>query len=143
MRLLTAFALPLLLVACGSPRPRVIAPALTLDHIAWTPADLAKPIAVRALRGNAESTALLIRLDGAERPHVHADHDLVTVLLSGHGVLHLDGRRHEVHPGDVMEIPRGVAHWAESVGGPCEVYALFTGRYDGSDNHPVLPAEKP
>ncbi|MBA3687032.1 MAG: cupin domain-containing protein [Planctomycetes bacterium] len=131
-------ALALLLAGCGdAPSPRIITPALTIDQVAWTAADLVKPIAVRPLRSDADSTAMLIRLDGAERPHVHAEHDLVVVLRSGRGVIHLDGRSHEIGPGDVMEIPRGVVHWAESDGGPCEVYAVFTGTYDGSDVIPV------
>ena len=133
----------LLLVACADATPargRVV----TLDHVsaqmAWTPDELAKPIAVHRLHATAEVSASLIRLKDAEKPHVHQTHDLVVVMLSGSGVLHLGDRVIPVRPGDVMEIPRGTVHWAENTDpAGSEVYAVFSPPYDGMDNIPMLP----
>ena len=133
----------LLLSACADTTPdrgRVVASEGVREQTTWTPEELAKPIAVRRLRVTAEVSVSLIRLQGAEKPHIHQTHDLVVVMLSGGGVLHLGERTIPVKPGDVMEIPRGTVHWAENndpVGS--EVYAVFSPPYDGMDNIPVLP----
>lgn len=110
----------------------------------WTADELAKPIAVRPLRRTAETSVSLIRLAKAEQPHIHKDHDLVVVLLTGSARLHLGNRSIDVRPGDVMEIPRGVVHWAENTGPEAsEVYAIFSPPYDGRDNLPVPPVPLP
>lgn len=133
----------LLLAACAaapSGQGRVVAPDGSSERIVWTAEELAKPIAVRRLRATAEVSVSLIRLKDAEKPHIHQKHDLVVVMLSGAGVLHLGDRAIPVKPGDVMEIPRGTVHWAENTDpAGSEVYALFSPPYDGLDNIPVLP----
>lgn len=54
------------------------------------------------------------------------------MLLSGSGVLHIGDRVVSVKPGDVMEIPRKVVHWAENKDPEASVvYALFSPPYDG------------
>jgi mannose-6-phosphate isomerase-like protein (cupin superfamily) len=133
--------LSLALIGCGSapaPRGRVITTLPDPVDPLWSEAEQAKPIAVRRLRSTAEISISLIRLAGAEQPHIHKDHDLVVVLLSGQARLHLGNRTVDVRPGDVMEIPRGVVHWAENTGpGASEVYAIFSPPFDGRDNLPV------
>lgn len=133
----------LLLSACADTTPdrgRVLASEGVSEQTPWTPEELAKPIAVRRLRATAEVSVSLIRLKDAEKPHIHQAHDLVVVMLSGGGVLHLGERSIQVKPGDVMEIPRGTVHWAENTHpAGSEVYALFSPPYDGTDNIPVLP----
>ena len=133
----------LMLSACadsGSSRGRVVTPDNVTAQVAWTPEELAKPIAVRRLHATAEISVSLIRLKDAEKPHIHQPHDLGVVMLAGGGVLHLGDRAIPVKPGDVMEIPRGTVHWAENTDpAGSEVYALFSPPYDGLDNIPVLP----
>lgn len=146
--ILLSLALSLALAGCGSaPTPvrgRVITTLPDPINPLWSPAELEKSIAVRRLRATAETSVSLIRLAGAEQPHIHKDHDLVVVLLSGSARLHLGNRTVEVHPGDVMEIPRGVVHWAENIGpGASEVYAIFSPPYNGLDNIPVPPVPLP
>jgi quercetin dioxygenase-like cupin family protein len=137
------------LVGCtASPQPQARGRVITtlpdpVDPL-WTPDELAKPIAVRPLRRTAETSVSLIRLAGAEQPHIHKDHDLVVILLTGSARLHLGGRTVAVRAGDVMEIPRGVVHWAENTGpGASEVYAVFSPPFDGRDNLPVPPVPLP
>jgi mannose-6-phosphate isomerase-like protein (cupin superfamily) len=145
MRRCASMMMVLVAAGCGQAPPgRVVSPERTLVDPAWTAQELAKPIAVRRLRATPETSVSLIRLAGAEQPHLHRDHDLVVVLLSGAARLHLGERTVEVRPGDVMEIPRGVVHWAENSGpGASEVYALFSPPYDGLDHIPVPPLPIP
>lgn len=129
----------LFLAGCGSTvSGRVISPDSDVSDFAWTTEEITKPIAVRPRHATAETSVSLIRLAGAEQPHLHKDHDLVVVMLSGSARLHLGQRVIDVHPGDVMEIPRGVVHWAENTGRlASEVYVIFSPPYDGHDNLPI------
>jgi mannose-6-phosphate isomerase-like protein (cupin superfamily) len=48
--------------------------------------------------------------------------------------MHLADRVIDVGPGDVIDVPRGVVHWAENVGdGASEAYAVFAPPFDGKD----------
>jgi mannose-6-phosphate isomerase-like protein (cupin superfamily) len=130
------------LAGCAGQRPargRIITPLGVSAETTWKNEDKAKPIAGRLLRSTNEISVSLIRLRGAEAPHIHANHDLTVVMLSGSGVLHLGDKRIVVGPGDVMEIPRGVVHWAENTAPEAsEVYAIFSPPYlDNKDNVPV------
>jgi mannose-6-phosphate isomerase-like protein (cupin superfamily) len=145
---LALILLSLAVIGCGSAQPpargRVITTLPDAVDPLWTEAELAKPIAVRRLRATTETSISLIRLAGAEQPHIHKDHDLVVVLLAGQARVHLGDHVVEVHPGDVMEIPRGTVHWAENTGASAsEVYAVFSPPYDGRDNLPVPPVPLP
>lgn len=106
--------------------------------VRWTAEELAKPIAARRIGANASESMHLIHVGGAEPPHTHDEHDVVVVMLSGSAIVHLGETAEVVRPGDVMEIPRGVAHWAENTApGGSVVYAVFTPPYDGTDMHPL------
>jgi mannose-6-phosphate isomerase-like protein (cupin superfamily) len=133
------------ITACATPaRGRVVTADGPAEPVIWTAEEQARPIAVRALRATPGTSLSLIRLRAAEKPHIHQHHDLVVVMLSGGGVLHLGERSIAVHPGDVMEIPRGTVHWAENTDPlASEVYAVFSPPYDGLDNIPVLPFTAP
>ena len=131
--------LTLFLAGCGSAvGGRVISSDNDVSDFAWTAEEIAKPIAVRRRHATAETSVSLIRLAGAEQPHIHKDHDLVVVVLRGSARLHLGQRVIDVHPGDVIEIPRGVVHWAENTArSASDVYAIFSPPYDGQDHLPV------
>jgi mannose-6-phosphate isomerase-like protein (cupin superfamily) len=116
----------------------------TLTDPAWTAAELAKPIAVRRLQATQHTSINIIRLAGAEEPHIHRNHDLIVIVLHGTARLHLGEHVMEVRSGDIMEIPRGVVHWAENTGSEAsEVYAIFSPPYDGLDHIPVPPVPLP
>jgi quercetin dioxygenase-like cupin family protein len=136
-----ALALALALcTACGDrgAGPRVIAREGEMPPVAWSDAERAKPVAARLIHANDQSSTFLILLNQAEIPHTHDTHDVTVVMLSGGGVLHIGDRAENVRPGDVMEIPHGVVHWAENTApGGTVVYAVFTPPYDGTDMHPV------
>jgi mannose-6-phosphate isomerase-like protein (cupin superfamily) len=144
MMLVMLSAIALSMGCNAQSRGRVITMDETLSEVVWTATECAQPIAVRKLRVTAESSISLIRLAGAEKPHMHRNHDLIVVVLHGTARLHLGERVLEVQPGDIMEIPRGVVHWSENIGATAsEVYAVFSPPYDGLDNIPVLPLIPP
>ncbi|MBA2481454.1 MAG: cupin domain-containing protein [Planctomycetes bacterium] len=140
--LVSAVALALSLVAgCGAQRtaePRVVSRDGIMPAVAWSDAERAKPVAAKLLRTTDQASTFLILLNQAESPHTHDTHDVMVVMVSGGGILHIGDRAEPVRPGDIMEIPRGVVHWAENTApGGSVVYAVFTPPYDGSDMHPV------
>lgn len=103
-------------------------------EVSWTAEELAADIAVKRVRRNAESSHHLIRLRGKESPHVHENHDLVVFMRKGKARVFLKNRWHEMKGGDIIEIPRGVLHWAENAARePGEVYAVFSPPLDAPD----------
>lgn len=100
----------------------------------WTAEERARGMAVRSLKVTQETSHHLIRLRTAEPPHTHEFHDLTVYVLQGRAMVHLAGQTILVRPGDVIEIPRGVIHWAENLGpGDSLVYAIFNPPFDGKD----------
>lgn len=119
-----------------SVRPaRIISPEGILPKTAWSREERQKEIAVRTLKTTQEASFHLIRLRTTEKPHTHNNHDLTVVMLSGGARVFIEGRRYEVNPGDIVEIPRGKVHWAENRASEAsEVYAVFTPPFDGKDH---------
>ena len=150
MRTAALAASLIVLAGCGcgqrhtaSPSPRVIAPTGDVK-VAWTEAELTHDPSIRPLHADGRMSAVVLRLQGSEKPHRHVEHDLVVVLLTGRARLHLADRVVEAAPGDVMEIPRGVPHWAENIGpGACTAYVVSTPPLDPQDNVPLTPAAQP
>ncbi|MBA3848289.1 MAG: cupin domain-containing protein [Planctomycetes bacterium] len=137
----------LLLPACAERSVRVMRADGDLTPT-WSDAERGKPIAVRPLRADDRHSVMLVRLAGPEKPHIHADHDLVVVLLSGRVRMYLslvttagpDGQERTMHPGDIVEIPRGSVHWAENLDPDASVaYVISTPPYDPADTIPIEP----
>lgn len=78
----------------------------------------------------------------AEEPHVHARHDLTVVLLRGHGVLVVEGRRYALTSGDVVHVLRGRVH-AFAPQGNAVALAIFTPPLDGIDYVPAGAMRNP
>ena len=94
---------------------------------------------VRRLRVTPETSHHIIRLKNAEKPHIHKHHDLTVFVLEGTAVIHFDNKNLIAKAGDVIEIPRGVVHWAENLDRRgSQVYAIFNPPYEGKDYHPVI-----
>ncbi len=49
-------------------------------------------------------------------PHMHENADHVFMVINGNGVMRTDDAEVELHPGDVVFIPRGDYHWFENTG---------------------------
>ena len=60
------------------------------------------------------------------RPHVHEAHDLVVFVLDGEAIFHYKDSTTRIQKGDVIEVPKGVVHWAELMNDrPAVGYAVF------------------
>lgn len=82
-----------------------------------------------------------ILLKTAEKPHIHAKHDLAVYVLKGSSWIYLNDKKIELFPGDFVVIPRGTKHWAVNTGKePAEVLAVFSPPFDGKD---VVPVAEP
>lgn len=80
----------------------------------------------------------VVQVATRERPHVHAGHDLLVVMLAGRGVLHLAGREVPMQAGDVVTIARGTPHWFAREGAEVAVaLATFMPPLDAPDVVPV------
>ena len=109
-----------------------------LKEADWPTWDRAKAVAVRPLWKDRASSHALVRLAGSEKPHVHDAHDLTVFVLKGRVRMHLGDRSVELKPGDVVQVPHGLPHWAENLGpGAGEAYVIFSPFYEGQDKRLV------
>ena len=113
---------------------RLIQPGEMTQSVQWVEAETKSDIAIRKLRETPDASFQIVRLNTAEKPHVHEHHDLTVFVLRGRALMHLDNKAIPVRAGDVIDIPRGVPHWVENKSAsPSEVYAVFTPAFDGKD----------
>ena len=106
----------------------------TGPDVQWSPDELARDVAVKTLGATAQASFHFVHLKGAEPPHIHDRHDLTVFIFAGISVVHFKDRTVSMGPGDLIEIPRGVWHWAENLGhDPTQAYAIFTPPFDGED----------
>ena len=106
----------------------------TGPNVQWSPDELARDVAVKKLGGTAEASFHFVHLKGAEPPHVHDRHDLTVFIFSGTSIVHFQDCTVSMGPGDLIDIPRGIWHWAENLGkDPTQAYAIFTPPFDGKD----------
>jgi mannose-6-phosphate isomerase-like protein (cupin superfamily) len=89
---------------------------------------------VVALGRDAHTSHHVVHIRGAETPHRHDTHDLVVVILRGHGQMLLGTDRRPVGEGSILYIPRGTVHaFANESGEPAAAYAMYTPPFDGKD----------
>src|SRR5436190_1509461 len=120
------------------PAGRVITPEGSLPAITWTDEELGKDVALRTVRETDAASYHVVRLLKAEKPHVHDRSDLSVFVLSGSVNMHLGSRVVPVRPGQVIDVPKGVSHWAENASSePSFAYVIFAPAFDGKDRRPV------
>lgn len=128
-----------------APAARIVTPEGPLPSLAWTDEELSKDIALRTLRQTDAASYHVVRLLRAEKPHAHDRSDLSVFVLSGAVNMHIAGRVVPLASGDVVDIPRGVPHWAENASPTASTaYVVFAPAFDGKDRRPVedpKPAE--
>ncbi len=74
----------------------------------------------------------------AEDLHRHDDHDLMVIILRGHGTMQLGKERRLVGEGSILYIPRGTPHaFANASDRPAVAYAVYHPPYAGRDRIPV------
>jgi mannose-6-phosphate isomerase-like protein (cupin superfamily) len=76
----------------------------------------------------------LIAIRSAEVPHRHDRHDLVVVMLRGHGRMRLGVDERPVGPGSILYVPRGAVHaFRNEAPEPAIAYAVYAPAFDGLD----------
>lgn len=125
----------MLAAACADGRRGlVLTPSGPLERIEWTDAELMRDMAIRPLRATDQASYAVVRIVTAEPPHAHDRHDLTVYVLSGRVAMHLADRTVIVEPGDLIDVPRSVPHWAQNLSDPAsEAYVIFTPPFDGHD----------
>lgn len=80
----------------------------------------------------------IVQVRHRERPHIHKNHDLTIVMLSGEGYLMLDGKRVDLTVGDIAFIPRAVPHYfVNTFREPSAGLGIFSPPFDGKDTLPL------
>ena len=77
----------------------------------------------------------VVQIRDRETPHLHKTHDATVMMLKGQGFLMLEQRRIDLTVGDVVYIPRGVAHYfTNTAREPTVAFVTYTPSFDGKDN---------
>ena len=118
----------------GSERRTVALDALAEDD-GLAPGEAFKVI---ELGRDAHSSHHLVRIRDREVPHRHDRHDLVVVMLRGHGAMRLGSEERAVGEGSILYVPRGTVHaFRNASPEPAAAYAVYTPAFDGTDRIPV------
>jgi len=73
-----------------------------------------------------------------EVPHRHDRHDLLVVMLAGHGTMRIGDEVRSVAPRSILYVPRGAVHaFTNQSGEPAVAYAVYTPGFDGKDRVPA------
>ena len=135
--------LVLMATACArrGPRLAVDPPVDLAAFVAAHPAAAGQPARVDEVGRTATASYHVVQLQTAERPHVHAAHELTVVMLRGQGTLTRAGSRIPLAAGDTAVIPRGVVHWFAPEGARAVSFVVFSPPLDAPDTVPVPGAQ--
>jgi mannose-6-phosphate isomerase-like protein (cupin superfamily) len=76
----------------------------------------------------------LVAIRRAEVPHRHERHDLLVVMLRGHGRMRLGAEERPVGEGSILYVPRGAVHaFRNDAPEPAIAYAVYLPAFDGRD----------
>ena len=76
----------------------------------------------------------LVAIRDRETPHQHERHDLLVVVLRGHGFMRLGDEERPVGEGSILYVPRGTAHaFRNASNEPAVAYAVYLPAFDGED----------
>lgn len=128
-------------VACTSRAPQLVIGAGPDDLETFLTAHPPAPgqdIRVDELGRTTTASYHVVQVQGRERPHTHASHDLTVVVLRGRGTLVRAGSRIPLAAGDAVVIPRGVVHcFARDGHASAVALVVFAPPLDGPDSVPA------
>lgn len=79
----------------------------------------------------------LVWIRDREKPHRHDHHDLLVVILRGHGGMRIGATERLVGPGSILYVPRRTVHaFRNAAGTPAIAYAVYAPAFDGKDRVP-------
>jgi len=86
------------------------------------------------LARDASTSHHLVAIRGQETPHRHDHHDLLVVMLRGHGRMLLGAEERAVGEGSILYVPRGSVHaFRNESAEPAVAYAVYVPAFDGRD----------
>ncbi len=135
--------LPLLGLACAGPTPsRMLDVALPQGRVTESLAALlargglppGAELGVLELGRDPQTSHHLVWIRGAEEPHRHDLHDLLVVIVRGHGRMLLGDRETPVGEGSIVYVPRGRVHaFTNESPEPAAAYVVYVPGFDGRD----------
>jgi len=129
----------------GPPAPRLVIGALRhgLDsYLAAHPLPAGTEIRADRVGRSPGASVHVVQVRGRERPHRHAEHDLIVQMLRGEGVLTLEGARITMRAGDTAVVERGSVHWFASAPGTTAVALVtFAPPLDAPDSVPMADVD--
>jgi mannose-6-phosphate isomerase-like protein (cupin superfamily) len=76
----------------------------------------------------------VVAIRDREVPHRHDRHDLVVVMVRGHGSMLLGDEERPVGVGSILYVPRGTVHaFRNAADEPAVAYAVYAPAFDGKD----------
>jgi quercetin dioxygenase-like cupin family protein len=99
-----------------------------------------EPTKVVLVGSDAHSSHHVVALRDAEPLHRHDEHDLLAVVLRGHGRMWIEGEERAIGPYSVTFVPRGAVHSLRNdAPEPIVGYVVFWPPFDGGDRILVEP----
>ena len=97
-------------------------------------------VRVEEIGRDAHTSHHLVALRKGEEPHRHARHDLLIVMLRGHGSMLQGGEERAVGVGSILYVPRGHVHaFRNASAEPALAYVVYSPPFDGEDRIDVEP----
>ena len=127
----------------GSPRREAVVDARFGDERLRVPLDTLVQRAALAPGQDFNATLIgadshqshhLVAIRTGETPHRHDEHDLVVIVIEGHGSMLIGQQSQPVAAGSVVYIPRRTRHaFSNESGAPATAYTIYTPPFDGKD----------
>ena len=90
------------------------------------------------LARDAGTSQHLVAIRDREIPHRHAQHDLLVVMLRGHGSMRIGDDERPVGEGSILYVPRGSVHaFRNRSSEPAVAFAVYVPPFDGRDRIPA------
>jgi mannose-6-phosphate isomerase-like protein (cupin superfamily) len=113
---------------------RTLAPASLSPLVALEPGQDLRAV---ELGRDAHTSHHLVAIRDREPLHRHERHDLLVVILRGHGGMQLGDEVRSVGPGSILYVPRGARHaFRNEAPEPAVAYTVYVPAFDGRDRVP-------
>jgi len=124
--------LPVAVIDAGFENKRRYYPKSDIEQLGKLPAGV--DIQAWEVGRDEHSSHHVVAVRTGENPHAHLRHELVVMIVSGHGRMLLDREELPVGEGSLLYVPRGTRHAFTNEGDePAIAYVIYTPPEDGND----------
>jgi quercetin dioxygenase-like cupin family protein len=92
-----------------------------------------KPVTSQSLYSDSLVSTFAIAIKDEVKPHKHLYHTEQVMIVSGEGIMTLNGKTFAVKEGDLVFIPKGQIHALKVTKSPVKVISIQTPFFDGKD----------